>query len=223
MKRSKKPRVKICCISSRQEAIAAIDFGASALGLVGDMPSGPGVITDQKIQEIAATVPPPIATFLLTSRTNATDIIAHQQKVKTNTIQIVDQLIKGTYLEIREALPGIRLVQVIHVTGEEVIEEAIRVSSFVDAILVDSGNPALQVKVLGGTGKIHNWEISRKIRESINVPLFLAGGLNAANIRQAVEIVQPFGIDLCSSVRTNGKLDLFKLEQFFEEVEKVSC
>jgi phosphoribosylanthranilate isomerase len=223
MKRSKKPRVKICCISSRQEAIAAIDFGASALGLVGDMPSGPGVITDQKIQEIAATVPPPIATFLLTSRTNATDIIAHQQKVKTNTIQLVDQLIKGTYLEIREALPGIRLVQVIHVTGEEVIEEAIRVSSFVDAILVDSGNPALQVKVLGGTGKIHNWEISRKIRESINVPLFLAGGLNAANIRQAVEIVQPFGIDLCSSVRTNGKLDLFKLEQFFEEVEKVSC
>jgi phosphoribosylanthranilate isomerase len=223
MKRSKKPRVKICCISSRQEAIAAIDFGASALGLVGDMPSGPGVITDQKIQEIAATVPPPIATFLLTSRTNATDIIAHQQKVKTNTIQLVDQLIKGTYFEIREALPGIRLVQVIHVTGEEVIEEAIRVSSFVDAILVDSGNPALQVKVLGGTGKIHNWEISRKIRESINVPLFLAGGLNAANIRQAVEIVQPFGIDLCSSVRTNGKLDLFKLEQFFEEVEKVSC
>lgn len=221
MKGSKKPRVKICCISSRQEAFDAIDFGASALGLVADMPSGPGIISDYQIKEIAVIVPPPIATFLLTCRTSAKEIIAHLQKVKTNTIQLVDQLSEGTYQEIKEALPGIRIVQVIHVTGEEIIEEAIRVSASVDALLLDSGNPALQVKVLGGTGKTHNWEISRRIRESIQIPLFLAGGLHATNVRQAVEIVQPFGVDLCSSVRTNGKLDLYKLEQFFAQVEKI--
>jgi phosphoribosylanthranilate isomerase len=163
-------------------------------------------------------IPPPIATFLLTSETDATNIIAHHQRVKTNTLQIVDELKKGSYQQIREALPGIKLVQVIHVLDDLSVEEAIKVSSYVDAILLDSGNPSLQVKELGGTGRIHNWEISRKIREAIDIPVFLAGGLNAANVREAMESVQPFGLDLCSSVRTDGKLDQRKLEAFFSAI-----
>jgi phosphoribosylanthranilate isomerase len=213
-----KPRVKICCISSVSEAQMAVAHGASALGLVGNMPSGPGIISDELIAQIAKSVPPPISTFLLTSETQAEAIIAHHQKVHTTTIQIVDALQEGTYLQIRQALPAIKLVQVIHVIDEQTVEEAIHVSAMVDAILLDSGNPNLQVKELGGTGRVHNWALSRKIRESIQIPLFLAGGIKTENVKEAIETVQPFGLDLCSSVRSNGQLDPFKLERFFDAV-----
>lgn len=209
------PRVKICCISSLEEARTAIRFGASALGLVGQMPSGPGVISDHLIAEIARSVPPPIGTFLLTSETGAQAIIQHHKIVGTNTVQIVDALQTGTYAEIRQALGGIKLVQVIHVTGEESLDEAQRIAPEVDALLLDSGNPKLAVKELGGTGRTHNWAISRRIVESVGVPVFLAGGLRPDNVRAAVDAVQPFGLDLCSGVRTEGKLDPFKLESFF--------
>lgn len=210
------PRVKICCISSVEEARIAIRFGASALGLVGHMPSGPGVIADDLIATIARQTPPPVGTFLLTSETDAQAIVAHHQKVHTNTVQIVDALQSGTYNDIRNALGNVKLVQVIHVTGPESLDEAQRIAPEVDALLLDSGNPNLAVKELGGTGRTHNWDISRRIVESVPVPVFLAGGLRPDNVREAVERVQAFGLDLCSGVRTDGKLDPFKLEKFFE-------
>ena len=216
-----KPRVKICCISSVDEAKMAIDYGASVLGLVGNMPSGPGVIDDELIQTIVKTVPPPIATFLLTSETKEEAIIAHYRKVNSTTIQIVDALENQDYNTIRKALPHVKLVQVIHVIDEKSVEEAVAVSKFVDALLLDSGNPNLEVKELGGTGRTHNWDLSKKIRESINIPLFLAGGINESNVKQAIETVQPFGVDLCSSVRTDGKLDANKLKAFFETVNSI--
>ncbi|MFN5428934.1 MAG: phosphoribosylanthranilate isomerase [Bacteroidota bacterium] len=213
-----KPRVKICCISSREEAVTAIQYGAAALGLVGKMPSGPGIITDEAIYSIAQIVPPPIATFLLTSETIAQDIIEHHQKVHTTTIQLVDALPNRDYLTIRERLPHVKLVQVIHVINEDSVEEAIEISQWVDAILLDSGNPSLSVKELGGTGRTHNWQLSRRIRENISIPVFLAGGLHPGNVKQAIETVEPFGVDLCSGVRTEGKLDERKLEAFFKAV-----
>ena len=215
-----KPRIKICCISSKEEAFDAINFGASAIGLVGAMPSGPGVISDEEILEITLHIPPPIATFLLTSETDSNEIIEHQRRVHTNTIQIVDELADRTYHEIREALPNTKLVQVIHVLNESSIDEALEVAELVDAVLLDSGNPNLAVKQLGGTGRTHNWELSRKIVEQCEKPVFLAGGLKPENVREAIETVQPFGLDLCSGVRTDGKLDLCKLERFFREIEK---
>lgn len=214
-----RPRVKICCISSIDEARIAIEFGASALGLVGHMPSGPGVIKDELIYQIAKTVPPPISTFLLTSETKPQDIIAHYKRVQTSTIQIVDELEKREYELLRKELPNVKLVQVIHVIDDNSIKEAIEISYYVDAILLDSGNPNLMVKELGGTGRTHNWELSREIRKSIPIPLFLAGGLNKDNVSQAIETVQPFGLDLCSSVRTDGRLDPQKLKDFFNAIE----
>jgi len=215
-----KPRVKICCINSIEEAKLAIEFGASALGLVSEMPSGPGVISDEVIFEIAKAVPPHIATFLLTSKTDSKKIIEQHKRLRTDTIQIVDELKTGTHKEIKEALPGINIVQVIHVQDEQSIDEAVKVSENVDAILLDSGNPNLEIKELGGTGRKHNWELSRKIRESIIVPVFLAGGLNYTNAKEAVETVSPFALDVCSGVRTNGNLDAGKLKMFFDEVNK---
>jgi phosphoribosylanthranilate isomerase len=203
------------------EAALAIKHGAAALGLVGQMPSGPGIIDNDLIRSIVKTIPPPISSFLLTSETSARNIIDHYQKVQTTTIQIVDALSDRQYQLIRQELPNVKLVQVIHVLNEASIEEAIEISEFVDAVLLDSGNPNLLVKELGGTGRIHDWRLSRQIREAINVPMFLAGGINNDNVRQAVELVQPFGLDLCSSVRTNGLLDERKLEVFFTEIEKI--
>lgn len=212
------PRVKICCIRSVAEAELAIAAGASALGLVASMPSGPGVIANEDITAIAARVPPPLATFLLTSETSAAAIIAHQQRCRTNTIQICDRLSDGTYDEIRAALPGIKLVQVIHVGGAESLDEAIYVAPHVDALLLDSGNQNLAVKELGGTGRVHDWAISRRIRDAVPVPIFLAGGLRPDNVREAIATVAPFGLDLCSSVRTNDHLDPVKLRAFFAAI-----
>ena len=211
-------KVKICCISSIEEAKLAVAYGAAAIGLVGRMPSGPGIITDELIHAIAKTVPPPIQTFLLTSETTTDNIIEHHRKVNTTTIQIVDALSGREYHKIREAIPNVQLVQVIHVLDEGSIKEAIEISEFVDAILLDSGNPNLPTKVLGGTGKTHNWDLSKKIREKISLPIFLAGGINKDNIKKAIEHVQPYGIDLCSSVRTNGQLDESKLEELFKAI-----
>ena len=208
-------KVKICCISSIEEASLAIAYGAAAIGLVGRMPSGPGIITDELIQSIAKTVLPPIDSFLLTSETTAEAIIEHHNKVNTTTIQMVDALTDRQYHKIREAIPHVKLVQVIHVLDEKAVQEAIEISEWVDAILLDSGNPNLSTKVLGGTGKTHNWDLSKKIRENISIPTYLAGGINKDNIRMAIDHVQPYGIDLCSSVRTNGQLDERKLEELF--------
>jgi phosphoribosylanthranilate isomerase len=216
-----KPRIKICCIANEQEALDAIEAGAAALGLVGKMPSGPGVISDEEIFQIAQIVPPPIATFLLTSETNSKDIIEHYRKAQTTAIQIVDELRERDYHEIRNDLTNVKIVQVVHVTGEKSVDEAVELAESVDAILLDSGNPNLEIKELGGTGRRHDWKLSRKIVQSIAKPVFLAGGLNVENVREAVETVQPFGLDLCSGVRTDGKLDRRKLERFFGEVEKI--
>lgn len=214
-------RIKICCISSIDEAQLAIAAGADALGLVGKMPSGPGPIPDDLIALIAARVPPPVATFLLTSEQDAEGIVKHILRAGTNTVQIVDELTDRQYDKIRKSLPNVRLVQVIHVIDEESIKEAKEISTHVDALLLDSGSPKAEIKLLGGTGKVHNWEISRAIVEEVTVPVFLAGGLNSENVRKGIEIVRPFGVDICSGVRTNGNLDPVKLNAFVEAVRGI--
>jgi phosphoribosylanthranilate isomerase len=208
------PRVKICCISSAEEASLAVRYGASALGLVSTMPSGPGVIPDNLISEIAATVPPGVATFLRTSAQDADTIIAQQRHAGVNTLQICDRLTGGSYEDIRAALPGIKLVQVVHVTGPEALDEARLLAPQVDAILLDSGDQSLAVKELGGTGRIHDWTVSRAIRAAIDIPLYLAGGLNAGNVAEAIDAVGPFALDVCSGVRIDGWIDEAKLVAF---------
>ena len=217
MKPTAKPRVKICCMASIEEAWLAIEAGASAVGLVSAMPSGPGPIPEPLIAEIAATIPPPIGSFLLTCKQDVEGIVDQQRRLGVNTIQICDRLL-GDYNELRAALPGVSLVQVIHVTGAESVDEAISVAPFVDAILLDSGNQALAIKELGGTGRTHDWTLSRQIRERISIPLFLAGGLKPENVDEAIVAVEPFGVDVCSGLRTEGILDEEKVKKFFEAI-----
>lgn len=222
MKNLQNPKIKVCCIGGLDEATTAVRLGASAIGLVSQMPSGPGVIDETLIRSIAQQTPPPIATFLLTSQLRAAEIIAQQRRCLVNAIQICDRLPEGTHQELREALPGVKLVQVVHVTGESSVDEALQVAPHVEALLLDSGNPCLAVKELGGTGRVHDWTISRRICEQADKPVFLAGGLNAENVQQAVETVRPFGVDVCSGVRTNGRLDPIKLQEFVAAVDQTS-
>lgn len=208
------PRVKICCIASLEEASLAIEHGASALGFVSAMPSGPGVIPEELIAEIIARIPPPIATFLLTSAVTAEEMIAQQRTTRANTLQLVDRVPIHELECLRRNLPGVSLVQVIHVMDRGAVEEALAVEDYIDAILLDSGNPTLGVKELGGTGRTHNWEVSRTIRERARLPIFLAGGLRESNVEEAIRVVRPFGLDVCSGVRTAGRLDERKLQAF---------
>jgi phosphoribosylanthranilate isomerase len=213
-----RPRVKVCCIASVEEARLAIGCGASALGLVSEMPSGPGVIPEELIAEIAARVPPPVATFLLTCRQDAASIIAQQRRCRVNTLQLCDRVPAEAYAELRAELPGVSLVQVVHVRGEESLEEALTAARHVDALLLDSGDQSLAVKELGGTGRTHDWGVSRRVVEGSPVPVFLAGGLRPENVARAVSQVRPFGLDVCSGVRTEGRLDAEKLKRFFAHV-----
>lgn len=211
-------RLKVCCIQSPEEMWLAIQYGASALGLVSEMPSGPGPIAEDRIAELARVVPPGIATFLLTSKTTATEIIEQHGCCRTSVIQIVDELKDGTHAEIRTALPGIKLVQVVHVRGRESVDEALSVANEVDALLLDSGNPSLAVKELGGTGRVHDWLLSRVIRERAGVPVYLAGGLTPENVADAIRTVGPFAVDVCSGVRTDDMLDEAKLKRFAQSL-----
>ncbi len=211
-------RVKICCISSVAEAQAAVAAGADAIGLVSAMPSGPGVIGEDLIAAIAAAVPPALGTFLLTSEVEPAAIAAQQRRCGVNTIQLCDALDAGAYPKLREALPGIALVQVIHVRSESAVAEAVDIAPMVDGLLLDSGNPAAPVKELGGTGRVHNWALSRRIVTEAPCPVFLAGGLNPDNVAEAIRHVGPYGVDLCTGVRTDGALDAAKLAAYMGAV-----
>jgi phosphoribosylanthranilate isomerase len=208
--------VKICCIASLDEARLAIDTGASAIGLVSAMPSGPGPIDEADIAAIAAAVPPPTETFLLTALTDAEAVAAQHRRCGTTAVQLVDALEEVELRRLRRLLPAVRLVQVIHVSGPDSVDEARAAAPLVDTILLDSGNPTVAIKELGGTGRVHDWAISRRIRESVGVPVLLAGGLHPGNAREAYDRVLPAGLDVCSGLRLNGRLDAGKLRGFFD-------
>ena len=213
-------RVKVCCIGSVEEGRLAVSLGAAALGLVSEMPSGPGVIPEPLIAEIAAAVPAGVDSVLLTSRRSVKEVVAQQRRTGVSAIQLVDRLAEGTLAELRSALPGVTLIQVVHVTGEEALAEALELAPHVDALLLDSGNPTLAVKELGGTGRRHDWAISRRIREAAPVPVWLAGGLTPGNVAEAIATVGPFGVDVCTGVRRDGHLDQVALAAFFASVDR---
>lgn len=204
-------RLKVCCIQDVGEARCAIRLGASLLGLVSQMPSGPGPIPDERIAAIAREVPVGVTTVLLTSATRVGDVVEQHGRCRTGAIQLVDSLPDGSHAELRAKLPGIGIVQVVHVTGPESVDEALRLAPFVDALLLDSGNPQATVKELGGTGRRHDWALSRRIVETSGKPVFLAGGVRPDNVAEAAGVVDPFGFDVCTGVRTDGRLDPEKL------------
>ena len=211
-------KLKICCIKSIEEAKHAIEHGADILGLVGPMPSGPGPITTYQAAEIAKDLPEHIHSFYLTSKTRFETISAEYDIVGSSHIQLTDHTSAETRQQLKLEYPYIKLVQVVHVSDQNSIQQAISYQKHTDYLLLDSGAPNKEVKELGGTGRTHNWEISKAIVESVDIPVFLAGGINASNVQDAIKIVNPYGIDLCSALRTDDKLDIGKLRSFMNAI-----
>ena len=207
-------RVKICCIASQDEADLAVKAGADAVGLVGAMPSGPGSISDRKISEIAKQVPPATSCFLLTSETSASGIAEHLLRTGVSTVQLVQHLSLKETLSLDRVLLSTRRVQVVHMEGPEALDLIDTHEPYVHAFLLDSGRPSADTPELGGTGRTPDWALSRAFVEKSKKPVFLAGGLTPENVGDAIARVKPFGVDVCTGVRTNGHLDPKKLEAF---------
>lgn len=213
-----KVKIKICCIRTHQEARLAVAAGADAIGLVSAMPSGPGVIPEKDIVSIVSGLPEEIDTFLLTSQTNSKSIIRQLQFTGASTVQLVDDVQEEVYEAIRLACPTQQIVQVVHVQDQSAIDYALKKAQWVDYLLLDSGQPHLMIKQLGGTGKTHDWTVSREIIRLSPIPVYLAGGLSHANVLEAVRYAGPFGVDVCSGVRTDDVLDPVKLKAFIRAI-----
>lgn len=204
---------------SRDDADLAIKAGADALGLVGKMPSGGGIIDDETAHILAAITPPPVATVSLTSKTSMDAIAAQVGRVGATMAQIVNHVDPAVLMAVRDRLPSVvKIIQVIHVEGMECLDHIDQYETHADAFLLDSGRPSLSVPELGGTGRAHDWSVSAAFVQRTHRPVFLAGGLSADNVREAIETVRPFGVDVCSRLRTDGRLDGAKLDAFMQEV-----
>lgn len=213
-------RIKACCMASIAEMQMAVAAGVDAVGLVARMPSGPGPIADDLIADIAAAVPPPVTAFLLTSETRADAIADHVRRTGAPVVQIVSHIDPAEAARLAQLLPHTRRVQVIHVESEAALAMIADYAPHIHAFLLDSGRPGAAIPTLGGTGDIHDWAISARFVAASPRPVFLAGGLNAANVGAAIAQVRPFGVDVCSGIRSDGVLDIAKLNAFAAAVRQ---
>jgi phosphoribosylanthranilate isomerase len=218
-------RIKICCMASQEEAALAIRAGADAVGLIGvaAMPTSRRAIDVATVAAVAASVPPPIATFLLSSEATAAGIAQHVLAAGASTVQICAHLSPNESERLSQLLPAIRRVQVIHVEDEGALALIATYAPYVHAFLLDSGRPGLATPVYGGTGQTHDWSVSAEFVRQSPRPVFLAGGLSAANVGDAIAKIRPFGVDLCTGVRTDGRLDREKLHAFIAAVRSADA
>ena len=216
-------RVKICCMASVAEMRLAVAHGADCVGLVGDMPSGPGVITDTLARDIARGVPPGVASVLLTSHTEAEDIADHVAFCGVNTVQIVNHVDPAVHARLDELIPAVRRLQVVHVESDEALRLIPFYRDRVHGFLLDSGRPKATIPELGGTGRIHDWAVSAEFVRRSPLPVFLAGGLNPGNVAAAIRRVRPYGVDLCSGLRSPLQLDESKLRAFMLAVNSTAA
>ena len=207
-------RFKVCCIQDEAEAQLAVAAGASLLGLVSAMPSGPGVLPEERIAAIARVVPPGVESVLLSARTDAEGLVAQIARCRTSAVQLVAPCEPDVHEALRQIVPGLRVIQVVHVEDEGALEIARRAAETADALLLDSGAPSASTPELGGTGRTHDWALSRAIVEASPKPVLLAGGLGPENAREAWERVRPYALDLCSALRPAGALQPELLSAF---------
>jgi phosphoribosylanthranilate isomerase len=209
-------------MASLEEVLLAFRAGADAVGFVG-VPASPRAVDDETIAAIIARVPPPIATFLLTAEPTVAGIARHVLYTGASTVQLVRTLDAGEVEKLPGLLPKTRLTQVVHVENSSALDLIEPYAPYVHAFLLDSGRPTLPVPEYGGTGRIHDWSVSAEFVRRSPHPVFLAGGLSLSNVREALMIVRPFGVDVCSGVRAQGRLDADKLQAFIKAVRSADA
>jgi len=212
--------MKICCIRSDAEARMAMAAGADAIGFVAQRPPSPRTIADDRIAGIIANVPPSTETWLLTSEERADAISDHVMLTRPATVQILPHIEVAESARLAALQPHVRRVQVIHVQGPDALDLIAGYAPHVHAFLLDSGNPGAAGHKFGGTGRTHDWAVSARFVAQSPVPVWLAGGLSPANVAEAIARVKPFGVDLCTGVRTDGALDAEKLGDFMAAVRR---
>jgi phosphoribosylanthranilate isomerase len=191
-------RVKICGIKSIDEAWMAVDAGADAFGLiVGATHKTEDVLKPETAHYILKEAPPYISSVLVTHLTTAKEILAIYTKVPACHIQLQDNISIDEIDKLRKNLKHVKLIKAIHVVRKDAVDAAKYFAPNVDALLLDSKTRFR----IGGTGKVHDWNISRDIVESIEIPIILAGGLTPENVVEAIKKVRPFGVDVNTGVK----------------------
>jgi phosphoribosylanthranilate isomerase len=215
--------VKVCCISSPDEARLAVSYGVDAIGMVDETPSGEGRIPVETIAEITRSVPASTGTFVLTSTTDVEKLAELYHATGVNTLQLWDPLKPADYEHLRRLVPRIFIAQSIHVQEESALGVARGVARYVDALVLDSGGSEPPFRWRNPAGQTHDWSLSRQIADSIDRPILLAGGLTSENVCQAIRAVHPYGVDVCSGVRTDDQLDQTLLVAFLDAVSRPQC
>lgn len=215
-----RPRIKICCMASVEEAALCAELGVDLVGLVGPMPSGAGIVSPQKCRQISDHAAAWLTPVLLTSSETAQDIRTDAEDANVRAVQLVRHVDPSVHRELAMTIPHVRRFQVIHVEDGSALDLIDSYAGLADAFLLDSGRPS--VAELGGTGRVHDWEISAEFVRRSPLPVFLAGGLKPENAIEALRMVRPFGLDICSGVRTpTDTLDPDKLRAFMAAISGI--
>ena len=205
-------KAKICGLTRKEDALFAAYNGADAIGVV-NVRESKRYVKLSDAREIFRAMPPFVSRVLVASPTRVCEVREIERSgadfLQLHSVEDI-MLIK----EIREST-RMRLIKQLPVTGKESIEQAEVFSNLVDAILLDSKTK----DCMGGTGVVHDWDISREIVARIKKPVILAGGLNPGNVLDAIEKVQPYAVDVASGVETTpGIKDKTKIEEFIRKV-----
>jgi len=207
-------RVKVCGITNREDLEAAVDAGADALGFVVDVPASPRNISLDRALDFVEATPPFVQSVLVSVFDTVDQLETLCSCVAPDAVQVAGTLARDA---IGEQLRGIRVIQAIAVNDEV---DVLPFAAHCDAVLTDSCVPGAH----GGTGKPHNWNVSRAIKELIApTPLILAGGLTPGNVRAAIKTVRPYAVDVSSGVEARaGMKDPAKIRAFIEAVKEAS-
>lgn len=206
-------RVKICGIQSQEDMSTALQAGADALGfLVGITHVAEDKIGLEEAKYLIEQLPPFVSSVAVTHLQQTDEIVDIVRTIRCTTVQVHNDVEVSVLQQIRAKLPHVKIIKAVHVTGQEALDYAREMASYVDALLLDSRTSDR----LGGTGLTHDWNISRQIVEQGPVPVILAGGLTPSNVGDAVQSVRPFGVDVNSGVEIAGKKDPHKCREFVQ-------
>ncbi|MDQ1275169.1 MAG: phosphoribosylanthranilate isomerase [Euryarchaeota archaeon] len=227
MKTGLKTRIKICGIRSPDDIQMAALYGADAVGFITEVPvESPRKLDSDTAAALVSRVPKCLDSVMVIMPENSSRALELIEKVRPDIVQIHSDLSPVELEIIREKtdIPIIKTLSVPAGLGASKIQSLVNrllkevreleKSGVVDSLLLDSGIAGRT----GGTGCIHDWDLSRRIAEETELPLILAGGLKPENVQEAIRVVSPYAVDTASGVETLGKKDAVKIRSFIEEV-----
>lgn len=207
-------RIQIAGVSSLEEALAAADAGVDALGFTVRLPTGVhDDLTEAKARGIVAALPPFVASVAITYVDTPREAVELCRYLGVTTLQLHGPFPTQEIPVLRVGLPHLKIIRAVHVTGPEAVAQARALARQVDALILDTYDPATGRH--GATGKTHDWTISRQIVDGVPVPVILAGGLTPDNVADAIAAVRPWGVDVHTGIeRPDGSRDLDHIRAF---------